>query len=198
MNTNDTTTTTLTVTRNGQTVTFEHVTGTAWEGQADLRQVSPFKSQSGKTHSLRTFLMEGVEIDAATPGLARQALAALRERQAMLEPNVSADEALGDDDVDDILPGEDAGTEEPTFTVEMWTTDLYDGTTREIFARSYPVTTRKYDAIRNLATYALATPEVGPYHVRVPRKHIRVNSAQGVAWDTRNVASAAYFRIVGA
>jgi hypothetical protein len=85
-----------------------------------------------------------------------------------------------------------------TFTVEMWTTDLYDGSISEIYSRSYPVTTRKYDAIRNLATYALATPEVGPYHVRVPRKHIRVNSTQGVAWDTRNVASAAYFRIVGA
>jgi hypothetical protein len=194
MTTTDTTTT-LTVTRNGQSVTFEHVTGMAWEGQADLRQVTPFKSQSGKTHALRTFLIDGVEIDAATPGLARQALDALRERQAMLEPNMSADEALGEDD---ILPGEDAGTEEPTFTVEMWTTDLYDGSTREIYARSYPTTTRKHDAIRNLATYALATPEVGPYHVRVPRKHIRVNSAHGVAWDTRNDATTAYFRIVGA
>jgi hypothetical protein len=100
--------------------------------------------------------------------------------------------------VDDILPGEDAGTEEPTFTVEMWTTDLYDGSISEIYSRSYPVTTRKHDAIRNLATFALATPEVGPYHVRVPRRFIRVNSAQGVAWDTRNVASAAYFRIVEA
>jgi hypothetical protein len=98
----------------------------------------------------------------------------------------------------DILPGEDAGTDEPTFTVEMWTTDPYDGSISEIHARSYPTSTRKHDAIRNLATYALATPEAGPYHVRVPRKYIRVNSAQGVAWDTRNVASAAYFRIVGA
>lgn len=94
------TTTTITVTRNGQPVTFEHVTGTAWEGQADLRQVTPFKSQSGKTHALRTFLIEGVEIDAATAGLARQALAALREHRAMTAPAMTADEALGDDDLE--------------------------------------------------------------------------------------------------
>ena len=200
MNTTDTTTTT----RNGQNVTYPERLATA------LRSVLP--------DDVNVEVLQGWDEVSISRGNARVMVSpSARDRRAAVDQSAimaalnRAASRLGRDiphyreefrapahELVGILRGAESRTEEPTFTVEMWTTDLYDGSIREIHTRSYPTTTRKHDAIRNLATYALATPEAGPYHVRVPRKYIRVNSAQGVAWDTRNVASAAYFRIVEA
>lgn len=80
-----------------------------------------------------------------------------------------------------------------TVLVEMTNPD-----TGETFARRYPTTTRRYDMLRNLATFALARYDHGSgTWLRIPRKFVRVNSAQGTAWDVRNVASVAYFTLKG-
>lgn len=76
--------------------------------------------------------------------------------------------------------------------VEMWTVND-DGTPGDTYTLRYPLGMRRHDMLRNLATYALATHDVGSHYTRVPRKHIRVNSTQGIAWDTRNPSNVAYF-----
>lgn len=76
--------------------------------------------------------------------------------------------------------------------IEMWTVNL-DGTMGDTYVTSYPATWRRYDMLRNLASYVLATHDVGNHYLRPPRSAIRVNSAQGVAWVKDNPARVAYF-----
>lgn len=88
--------------------------------------------------------------------------------------------------------GIDHGIDVQAVSLEMWTVNP-DGTPGDTYAMRFPVGKRRHDMLRTLASYALATHDVGRYYTRVPRRYIRVNSTQGVAWDTRNVSRVAYF-----
>jgi hypothetical protein len=88
---------------------------------------------------------------------------------------------------------------EETFTLEMWTVNL-DGTPGDTVTRRYPSVTRngrntrRHDALRDLASFALAVPDRTGTFIRPRRSDIRVNSAQGVAWLASNPARVAYFQ----
>jgi hypothetical protein len=85
------------------------------------------------------------------------------------------------------------------FKLEMWTVN-WDGTPGETITRWYPSTTRngtnrrRHDALRHLASFALATnrDRTGTL-IRPRRSDIRVNAMQGVAWLDSNPARVAYF-----
>jgi hypothetical protein len=84
------------------------------------------------------------------------------------------------------------------FKLEMWTVN-WDGT-HETVTRSYSSTTRngtntrRHDALRNLASFALATNrDLDGTLIRPRRSDIRINAAQGVAWLHGNPARVAYF-----
>lgn len=88
------------------------------------------------------------------------------------------------------------GVDVMAYALEMWQGNP-DGTPGDTFVMRFPTTTRRHDALRTLATYVLATHDYGTHYTRIPRKHIRVNSVQGIAWDTRNVSNVAYFDNTG-